>query len=298
MFQTQSSLFALLLLTLCAACTQAPNCERSEVEQWKLGWRMIDNNWDDKHALAVEQFDSLRQCPAGMNIDFWYVGLKSVESLGDGEELRAILGEMDQDMVEKFSMRGLFTEELSEINPFVRPPFTHPELRMELIKILIDDQYCRGNPMDDVKARFDLEAYQPKDGSMAEVDAQNQIRVKAILDEYGFPRREMVGGAALKGVFMVIQHASSDQAWQSSQLPAVEAAVLRGDLDGQKYALLYDRIQLRKGEKQLYGTQASLAKDGVTLKLEPLEDPQNLDNRRRALGMCPIDMYMKVLKSM
>ena len=248
--------------------------------------------------FPLEKVDSLRQCPEGMNIDFWYVGLSSVEAVGETEQVREILEDLDEEMVEAFRIRGLFAEELTEIYSLDPPTFSHPELRMELIKMFIDDQYCRGNPMDEVKARFQLEGYVPNNSSRRVVDSLNQVRLKEILDEHGFPNREMVGGTACKGAFMVIQHAGNDNAWQQSQLPVVEAAVIRGDLDGQKYALLYDRIQLRQGKKQCYGTQAGMAEDGISLKLEPLEDPENLDDRRRKMGMCPIDMYMEILKSM
>lgn len=91
---------------------------------------------------------------------------------------------------------------------------------------------------------------------------------------------------------MIIQHADRDKEWQQSQLENVEIAVKKGDLDGQSYAYLYDRIQVNNGEKQLYGTQFSKV-DPVskTVELAPTEDIEHLDERRMEIGLMPIEMY-------
>ncbi len=49
-------------------------------------------------------------------------------------------------------------------------------------------------------------------------------------------------------MFFIIQHSDGDKEWQKSQLPNIERAVENGDLEGQKYAYLYDRIKINSGE--------------------------------------------------
>ena len=98
------------------------------------------------------------------------------------------------------------------------------------------------------------------------------------------------------GVFLMIQHADGDQEWQRSQLEKIEEAVEKGDLEGQSYAYLYDRIKIHRGEKQRYGTQfAKVDPVNKTVELAETEDIENLDKRRRAMGLMPIEMYKRFM---
>ena len=58
-------------------------------------------------------------------------------------------------------------------------------------------------------------------------------------------------------------------------------------------ALLEDRVALREGRKQIYGSQVGT--DTVTHKnfLLPLEDPDNVDARRAKVGLGPLADYLK-----
>ena len=106
----------------------------------------------------------------------------------------------------------------------------------------------------------------------------------------------MVGKDAMQGIFLMIQHADGDKEWQKSQLSNIEQAVKNGDMDGQSYAYLYDRIKINGGEKQRFGTQFSnvdpLSKTVVLAETENLED---LDIRRMEVGMMPIEMYKELM---
>jgi hypothetical protein len=73
-------------------------------------------------------------------------------------------------------------------------------------------------------------------------------------------------------------------------------AVKKGDMDGQSYAYLYDRIKMNSGEKQLYGTQfADVDAVNGTVTLAETEDMDNLDHRRMEIGMMPIEMYKELM---
>jgi hypothetical protein len=98
------------------------------------------------------------------------------------------------------------------------------------------------------------------------------------------------------GVFLMLQHSDGDKEWQKSQLPNIEKAVKKGDLQGQSYAYLYDRIKINSGEKQLYGSQFSKVDPVIkSVELAETEDLENLDNRRREMGMMPIEMYKRLM---
>ena len=62
-------------------------------------------------------------------------------------------------------------------------------------------------------------------------------------------------------------------------------------LDGQPYALLYDRLQLMSGGRQRYGTQVVVRKDGSQV-VSRLEAPDRVDERRRAIGLGPLADYL------
>ena len=74
-----------------------------------------------------------------------------------------------------------------------------------------------------------------------------------ILQRHGFPRRERVGDFANQTVWLVFQHA--DLEYQKRFLPQMKRAVNRGDIAPVFLAMLRDRIDVREGRPQKYGTQ-------------------------------------------
>ena len=73
----------------------------------------------------------------------------------------------------------------------------------------------------------------------------------------------------------------------------MKAAVDKGELEGGLYATSVDRVRIQDGQKQLYGSQFDTKGD----KCEPLpiEDPEHVDERRKAVGLGPLDEYTKQL---
>jgi hypothetical protein len=51
---------------------------------------------------------------------------------------------------------------------------------------------------------------------------------------------------------------------------------------------------LRNGLKQLYGTQTLTI--GTIIKIWPVDDPAGLDERRKAMGLQPMDEYLQAVK--
>ena len=86
-----------------------------------------------------------------------------------------------------------------------------------------------------------------------DTDSTNLVMVNEILSEGGFPRRSQVGEFATIAVSAVFQHNSLEQ--QKAFLPQLEEAVGRGDIAPAYLALLKDRIDVREGRPQKYGTQ-------------------------------------------
>ena len=169
-------------------------------------------------------------------------------------------------------------------------------LQMELLNMFVQDQAVRGKVLTDLINKYAIDNSQISTTDKSTIDAANQKRLKEIIQEAGFPTRKLVGKDAVQGAFFIIQHADGDKEWQQSQLKNIERAVKNGDLDGQRYAYLYDRIRVDSGEKQVYGTQfEKIDRAKKTVRLSAIEDAENLDNRRRQIGMMPIDMYKKLV---
>ena len=90
-------------------------------------------------------------------------------------------------------------------------------------------------------------------------------------------------------LFLVIQHA--DIATQEHYLPMMREAVTNGDAFGSDLALLEDRVALRQGKRQIYGSQIGRENTGE-FYVSPLDDPDHVDERRAAVGLEPLANYV------
>ena len=122
-------------------------------------------------------------------------------------------------------------------------------------------------------------------------DSLNLIEVKAILDKYGWVGPDVVGGQGSVTLFLVIQHA--DQATQEKYLPMMREAVKNGKAQSGSLALLEDRVALRQGKRQIYGSQIGRDPETQVYYVSPLEDPENVDKRRADVGLPPLAEYVK-----
>jgi hypothetical protein len=165
-------------------------------------------------------------------------------------------------------------------------------LQAELFKIYDLDQGIREEFS---KAADELGYKHPKVDSlgnvMARQDSLNQLSVKAILEQYGWVGPKKVGPEASQTLFLVIQHAS--QQYQERYLPLVREASKKGEIPKSSLALLEDRIAMRQGKKQLYGSQIGMDQETGAYYVMPLEDPKNVDRRRAHMGLGPIAEYVK-----
>ena len=115
-------------------------------------------------------------------------------------------------------------------------------------------------------------------------DSLNLVLVDEILSQHGFPRKEQVGDFGNQAVWLVFQHADLD--YQKRFLPQMEAAVSHGDIAPLYLALLRDRIDVREGRPQRYGTQI----DGKG-NLAPLLDASRVNQWRQEVGLPSIEQF-------
>lgn len=164
-------------------------------------------------------------------------------------------------------------------------------LQTELLAILEDDQLGRTQIEAVAKAHgHNSPEVQALWKSINEKDASNLTKIKLILDTRGWVGPDVVGSAANSALFLVIQHA--DIATQQKYLPLMRAAVREKKAFPRQLALLEDRVALAEGRRQTFGSQLMSDKDG-RYYVRPLEDPDHVDERRKAMGLGPMAEYLK-----
>lgn len=129
---------------------------------------------------------------------------------------------------------------------------------------------------------------------MGEVDGDNTEYLAKLVQEIGWIDAERFGAEAANAAFLIVQH-SGHLKLMMAALPPIEKDVRAKKLDGQPYALLYDRLQLNLGEKQRFGSQVGSGANGELVVL-PLEDRENVDVYRAEMNMIPLQMYLDFFK--
>lgn len=154
-----------------------------------------------------------------------------------------------------------------------------------------EDQGLR-QQIDEVEAKYggDSDEMQELWRNMARTDSMNLIVVERILNERGWLGPDVVGPTGSSTLFLVIQHA--DLATQEKYLPMMREAVTNGKANGSDLALLEDRVLMRNGKRQLYGSQIGRHNETGEYYVSPLEDPDHVDERRASVGLGPIADYI------
>lgn len=127
-------------------------------------------------------------------------------------------------------------------------------------------------------------------GVMKKIDQQNLTTINAIIKMYGWLSPQKVGLNAAQGLFLVIQHA--DLKTQEDYLPMIREAEKKGEILSSNLAILEDRICMRKGKKQTYGSQGFTDKETGKKYIYPINDIDGLETRRKAMGMPPMQDYV------
>ncbi len=158
------------------------------------------------------------------------------------------------------------------------------ELVAVLDHIYFDDQSTRNK----IRSTEELHGRESKEmdalwQDILKRDSINLIKVSAILAEHGWPDKKLIGERGTSTLFLVIQHA--DQNTQEKYLPIIKKAMEDKNLPKRQYAMFYDRLLLRRGERQIYGTQLAMSKESKLPYVLPLEDPENVDKRRTEMGL-------------
>jgi hypothetical protein len=86
------------------------------------------------------------------------------------------------------------------------------------------------------------------------IDVEHTARMKAIIEQIGWPNRSVVGNYAAHMAWLLVQHADNDHAFQVACL-ALMREQSEGEVSQTDIHYLEDRINVAEGLPQRYGTQ-------------------------------------------
>ena len=168
------------------------------------------------------------------------------------------------------------------------------ELRDELLEMARADQDLRGRAMALMQG---LPETQPE--FMRFLQEQNElntthfVRLEEIIATHGWPGRLLVGREGTDAALIILSHASVDQ--QKALLPMLREAVTAGQMTESQLARREDSILVNDGKSQIYGTYFVSDSDGNPV-LAPVQDPANLEERRRSVGLPSMDEQFQQLE--
>ncbi len=102
-----------------------------------------------------------------------------------------------------------------------------------------------------------------------------------LLPPEGWFLRSRYGARASEAAFHIVQHGPTGL--QRRFLPVIGPLVAKGEIDGELYAKMFDRVAISDGRPQRYGTQFRC--DGGKMRPYPIEDSAHLEDRRRTMGI-------------
>jgi hypothetical protein len=144
-------------------------------------------------------------------------------------------------------------------------------------------------------AKRDQKAQFPWDPEQAKlIETEGTALAKEIVEHCnGWPPISQVGEAFSDRLWLLVQHASSAPEFQEACLTMIEA-LLPGEVKPSHYALLKDQVLLHQNRSQIYGSQVyEIDHDSGTVYFAPIEDAQQVDERRAEMQLQPMNEYAK-----
>jgi hypothetical protein len=176
-------------------------------------------------------------------------------------------------------------------------PVLYPRLSKTLDSLAYVDQW----PMQQMFKQLPDSAGRNLEDVEKENFARHQPILERIIRQVGYPGFRQVGEKSANNFWLLVQHADAAPAFQRQILKLMLAEVKRKNASPINYAYLTDRVAINAGQPEEYGTQVTY--DGVgtpAVKAVPksLRDPENVNKRRAAIGMEPLEAYLDGMTKM
>ncbi|MCC6180668.1 MAG: hypothetical protein IT237_02425 [Bacteroidia bacterium] len=121
------------------------------------------------------------------------------------------------------------------------------------------------------------------------IDSANTAKLVEIIEKIGWPDTSKVGRKGAYNAFLILQHSSLSI--QKKYLDSLKKSVAENKASPIHLAYIEDRILQQDNMPQIYGTQIDISCGNP--EPFPVVDPKNLNNRRKSIGLEPIEEYLK-----
>ena len=165
--------------------------------------------------------------------------------------------------------------------------------------------FCHAHPLTDNDMAVEIHAMFSKDqqarrnqdrAAIRAIDAENAPKIIAIIDNEGIPKISAIGDIAAGHFVNLVLHLDMQYlSYQQKVLDALAQYVKEGEARISNYAYLYDRVQVRRGRPQKWGTQGRCV--GKHWVMYAVENKAILDWRRHQIGLPKIEDYRALLAS-
>jgi len=124
-------------------------------------------------------------------------------------------------------------------------------------------------------------------------DAQHLAALHRMAPNGVLPDIHLIGTDGMNALMLLVQHANGDRTFQQEVLKNLNTRVQKGEINGESYALLTDRVLMQDNKPQIYGTQMSVTNNVV--HLYKVDAPSELEQRRESVGLMPMKDYECVI---
>lgn len=146
----------------------------------------------------------------------------------------------------------------------------------------------------EMKRRDDEMRKNKETGFNDSVIEENTNKLQEIVAEIGWPTISLVGREAAKLALDIVQHVTPNSEFHNHCLKLMKACS-NGEVEKSWIAHFEDRIRTNNGKPQLYGTEFRQNAEGQ-FEPFPIEDIEQLDERRRSMDMESFGSFVKKLK--
>lgn len=158
-------------------------------------------------------------------------------------------------------------------------PVREPALRRAVMALEEEDRALRGRSAADGR-RIEFSGHP----CLEDLHRSHGARLRALVAEFGWPGRSLVGVDGAEAAWRLVQNAIEDPDLQREALGWLREAAAAGESPAWQPALLEDRIRVLEGRPQRYGTQWGFDEAGVPAVFG-IEEDAEVDARRARVGL-------------
>lgn len=137
-----------------------------------------------------------------------------------------------------------------------------------------------------------------QDHPLRAMHLRHATRLGEILDEGGWPGVSRAGTEGAEAAWLVAQHAAAvDLPLAERCVELLGRAVEAGDAPARHLAILTDAVRWQEGRPQVYGSVHVVDQRSQTVVPWPIEDPDDVDERRAAVGLPELAAHTRALQT-